>query len=54
MSYQSMVMLLLFLQLTVNLKQTGGQIPDEWSVKLTYPLRVKFYLTKTENRIKKL
>ena len=29
------------------------RIPDAWSVKLTFSLRVTFYLTKAVNRIKK-
>ena len=37
----------------VNLEQSRSRIPDSWSVKLTYSLRVTFYLTKTEKRTKK-
>ena len=32
-----------------NLEQSGSQIPDAWSVKLTFSLTVTFYLTKTDN-----
>ena len=44
---------LLFFQFMVNLEKTRGQIQDTWSVELTFSLSVTFYLTKTENRIKK-
>ena len=36
----------------VNLEQTKSRIPDAWSVKLTFPLRVTFYFTKTEKKNK--
>ena len=42
-----------FFQVTVNLKQSGSQIPDAGSVKLTFSLIVTLYLTKTENKTKK-
>ena len=35
--------ILLFFQFMVNLEQTGSQIPDACSVKLTFSLRVTFY-----------
>ena len=35
--------ILLFFQFMVNLEQTGSQIPDVCSVKLTFSLRVTFY-----------
>ena len=35
-----------------NLEQSGSRIPNAWSVKLTFWLRVTFYLRKTENRTK--
>ena len=37
----------------VNLEQSESWIPDALSVKLTFSLKVTFYLTKTENRTKK-
>ena len=36
-----------------NLEQSGGWIPDAWSVKPKFSLIVTFYLTKTENRSEK-
>ena len=36
-----------------NLEQSGGWIPDAWSVKPKFSLVVTFYLTKTENRSEK-
>ena len=45
---------LLFSRFVANLEQSGSRIPDAWSVKLTFSLIVTFYLTKTENRTKKI
>ena len=42
-----------FFQFTVNLKQSGSQIPDAGSAKLTFSLTVTLHLTKTENKTKK-
>ena len=36
-----------------NLGQSGSRIPEALSVKLTFPLKVTFYLTKNQNRTKK-
>ena len=36
-----------------NLEQSGSKIPDVWSVKRTFSLKVTFYLIRTENRTKK-
>ena len=36
-----------------NLEQPGSQLPDAWSVKLTFLLILIFYLRKTENSCKK-
>ena len=36
-----------------NLEQSGSRIPDAYSVKLSFSLKVTFYLTKTESRTKK-
>ena len=41
---------LLFFQFMADLKQSGSQILDSWSVKHIFSLIVTFYLTKTENR----
>ena len=35
-----------------NTQPSGSQIPDAWSIKLTFSLIVTFYLTITENRTK--
>ena len=43
-----------FFQFMVNLEQSGRCIPNPWSVKLTFSLKVNFYLTKTENGTKRL
>ena len=40
--------------MSANLEQSGSQIPDSWSVKLTFSLTLTFYFTKTENRTKNL
>ena len=42
-----------FFQFMANLEQSGSQIPDAWSVKLTFSLTVAFYLLKNESRTKK-
>ena len=42
-----------FLQFTINVKQSGSRIPDAYPVKTLFLLIVTFYLSKTENRIKK-
>ena len=51
-SCQKIVTSLLFFGLMANLKQSGSRILDAYSVKLTFSLRKRFYLTKTENRTK--
>ena len=51
-SYRQIVTSLPFLQFTVNLEQSGSQIPDAQSVNFIFSLTVTFYLTKTENRTK--
>ena len=42
-----------FFGFMANLEQAGNWIPDAWSVKLLFSLKVTFHLTKTENRTKK-
>ena len=42
-----------FLRFMANLEQTGGRILDAQYVKLTFSLKITFYLTNTENRTKK-
>ena len=42
-----------FFQFTTNLEQCGSRIPGAYPVKLKFLLIVSFYLSKTENRIKK-
>ena len=37
-----------------NLEQSGSWIPDDLPVKFTLSLTITFYITKTENRTKKL
>ena len=37
----------------VNLEQSWSWIPEAWSIKLTFSIKVTFYLTKTETRTKK-
>ena len=44
---------ILFSQFIANLKQSRKQIPNAWYIKLTFSLKIIFYLTKTENRTKK-
>ena len=39
-----------FFQFMTNLKQSQSWIPEAWSLKLTYPLILFFYLTKIENK----
>ena len=46
-------MSLSFFQFMANLEQSGNQIPDAGSEKLSYSLIVTIYLRKTENRTKK-
>ena len=53
-SCQEIVTLLSFSRFMANLEQSRSRIPDVESVKLTFSLRITFYLTKTENRTKKL
>ena len=54
MSCWQIVTSLSFFQFMANLEQSKIWIPDAESVKVTFSLRVTFYLTKTENRIKNL
>ena len=42
-----------FFQFMTNVEQSRSRIPDAWSVKFTFSLIVTFYLSKTENIIKK-
>ena len=42
-----------FFQFMANLELSGNRIPDALLVKITFPLIVTFYLTKTENKTKK-
>ena len=44
---------LIFFQFLTDLEQSGSRIPSAWSVKLTFPLIVTFYPTKTENKTEK-
>ena len=43
---------IVFLLFMVNLQSSGSRFQDAWSIKFRYSLRVTFFLTKTENRIK--
>ena len=52
-SCQQFVTSLPFFRFMANLEPSGSRIPDALSVKLTFSLKVTFYLTKTENRTKK-
>ena len=52
-SCQQIMTSLSFFWFMVNLEVSGRQIPDAWSVKLTFSLTVTFSFTKTENRTKK-
>ena len=45
-------MSLSFFPFMANLEQFGSQIPDTYSVKLTFSLTVTLYRTKSENRFK--
>ena len=42
-----------FFQFMTNVEQSRSRIPDAWSVKFTFSLIVTFYLSETENIIKK-
>ena len=44
---------LLFFGLTVDLEQSGTQVPEAWFLIPTFSLIETFYLTKTENITKK-
>ena len=44
---------ILIFRFMANLEQSGSRILDTWSVKLTFPLIVTFYLIKNRNRTKK-
>ena len=46
-------MSLSFFRSMANSKQSGSQIPDAQSVKLTFSLTVTFYLTESANITKK-
>ena len=37
-----------------SLQTSRSQIPDAWSIKLTFSLTITFYLAKTESRTKNL
>ena len=52
-SCQEIVTSLSFFQSLTNLEQSGSQIPDAWSIKLSFSLIVTFYVTKNGNRTKK-
>ena len=52
-SCEQNVMSLLFFRFMPNLAQFKSWIPDAEFVKLTFSLRLTFYLTKTENRTEK-
>ena len=53
MSCQQIVASLSSIQFMANLQSYRSQIPDAWSLKLTFSLTITFYLRKTENRTKK-
>ena len=53
MSCRQIVKSLSFFQFMANSEQSGSRIPDASSAKLTFSLKVFFYLTKTGNRNKK-
>ena len=53
MSNQKIVTSLSFSQYMTNLELFESQIPDAWSVIVTFSLKVTFSLSKTENRTKK-
>ena len=46
---RQILMSLPIFQFMANLEQSRSRNPDVWSVELTLPLTVNFYLTKTEN-----
>ena len=48
-SCQQIVMYMSFFRFMANLEQPGSQIPDTWSLKLTFSLIVTYDLTKIEN-----
>ena len=52
-SYQQIATSLSFFQFMANSEKSRSRIPDAQSEKLTFSLKVTFYLTKTENRTKK-
>ena len=52
-SCQLIVLSLSFFQFMVNLEVSGSRVSDVYSVKLTFPSKVNFYVTKTENTTKK-
>ena len=45
--------IIVFFQFMVNLQPSESQIPETWSIKLTFSLIVTFHLTKPENKTKK-
>ena len=49
-SYRQIVMSLSIFQFMANLEQSGSRIQEALSIKLTFPLKITFYLIKTENR----
>ena len=50
---QQIVTSLSFFQFMANLQLSGSRISEEWSIEITFSLTMTFYLTKTENKIKK-
>ena len=53
-SFPNIVTSLLFFQFTTNLEQSGSQIQDAQSLRLMFSLTVTIYLTKSENRDRKI
>ena len=53
-SFKKITMSLSFFKQLANLEQSGIWIPHAQFVKLMFSLIVTFYLTKTENRTKKI
>ena len=51
--FQQIAVSLIFVQFMANLEQSGSQVPEAWTVKLTFLLTVTFYLKKSESRAKK-
>ena len=51
-SCQQIVTSLLFFGFMANLELSGSSIQDAESVKLTFSLKITFYLTKTEKELK--